>query len=231
MNSSNIRGHGVLARRGLLALAAVAVSASLAGCGVNAIPTKEEAAKASWANVQAAYQRRSDLIPNLVSTVQAYAKQERGVLDEVTAARASATHVSVDASTITDPAKFQQFQQAQDKLSGVLGRFTAIQERYPDLKSNANFMALQNELEGTENRINISRRDYNASVQDYNVTLHTFPGVLWATTVYSAEKPMQLFAASSDAQSAPKVNFDIAAPAGSTSTSTTSSSATTSTTK
>ncbi len=216
--------------RGLALAALAAVSMSLAGCGVNAIPTKEEAAKASWANVQAAYQRRSDLIPNLVSTVQAYAKQERGVLDEVTQARASATHVSVDASTITNPAQFQQFEQAQDKLSGVLGRFTAIQERYPELTSNANFMALQSELEGTENRINIARRDYNAAVQDYNVTLHTFPGVLWASTVYHNEKPMQLFAATSDAQSAPKVTFDIAPPAGSTSTSSTSSS-TTSTTK
>jgi LemA protein len=214
--------------RGLLALAALAASVSLAGCGVNAIPTKEEAAKASWADVQSQYQRRSDLIPNLVSTVQAYAKQERGVLDEVTQARASATHVSVDASTITDPAKFQQFQQAQDKLSGVLGRFTAIQERYPDLKSNGNFMALQSELEGTENRINISRRDYNAAVQDYNVTLHTFPGVLWASTLYHNEKPMQLFAASSEAQSAPKVSFDIAPPAGSSSV---TSSSTTTTTK
>ena len=233
MNFSNTRGHapGDFARRGLIALAALAVSASLAGCGVNAIPTKEEAAKASWANVQAAYQRRSDLIPNLVSTVQAYAKQERGVLDEVTQARASATHVSVDASTITDPAKFQQFQQAQDKLSGVLGRFTAIQERYPDLKSNGNFMALQSELEGTENRINIARRDYNAAVQDYNVPLHTFPGVLWASTVYHNEKAMQLFAASAEAQDAPKVNFDIAPPAGSSSTSTTTSSSSSSTTK
>ncbi len=217
--------------RGFVILATLAASVSLAGCGVNAIPTKEEAAKASWANVQAAYQRRSDLIPNLVSTVQAYAKQERGVLDEVTQARASATHVSVDASTITDPAKFQQFQQAQDKLSGVLGRFTAIQERYPDLKSNGNFMALQSELEGTENRINIARRDYNASVQDYNVTLHTFPGVLWASTVYHNEKAMQLFAASSEAQDAPKVNFDIAPPAGSTTSNTTTSSSSTSTTK
>jgi LemA protein len=217
--------------RGLALASLAAVSISLAGCGVNAIPTKEEAAKASWANVQAAYQRRSDLIPNLVSTVQAYAKQERGVLDEVTQARASATHVSVDASTITNPAQFQQFEQAQDKLSGVLGRFTAIQERYPELTSNANFMALQSELEGTENRINIARRDYNASVQDYNVTLHTFPGVLWASTVYHDEKPMQLFAATSDAQSAPKVSFDIAPPAGSASTSTTTSSSSSSTTK
>jgi LemA protein len=231
LNSSNTRGPaaGDFARRGLLALGAVAASVSLAGCGVNTIPTKEEAAKASWANVQAAYQRRSDLIPNLVSTVQAYAKQERGVLDEVTQARASATHVSVDASTITDPAKFQQFQQAQDKLSGVLGRFTAIQERYPDLKSNGNFMALQSELEGTENRINIARRDYNDAVKDYNLSLHTFPSVFWAMTIYSAEKPMQPFAASAAAQDAPKVNFDIAPPAGSTTTSTTSSSSTSTT--
>jgi LemA protein len=204
-----------------------AASLSLAGCGVNAIPTKEEAAKARWADVQSQYQRRSDLIPNLVATVQGYAKQERGVLDEVTQARASATHVSVDASTITDPAKFQQFQQAQDKLTGVLGRLTVIQERYPELKSNANFMALQSEIEGAENRIAVARKDYNDAVQDYNTTLHTFPGVLWAATVYHDEKPMQLFAASSDAQSAPKVNFDIAPPAGSTTTNTTTSSSST----
>lgn len=216
------RSHG-------LVIAALFASVSLAGCGVNAIPTKEETAKARWADVQSQYQRRADLIPNLVATVQGFAKQERGVLDEVTQARASATHVSVDASTITDPAKFQAYQQAQDKLSGVLGRFTAIQERYPELTSNANFMSLQSQLEGTENRINISRRDYNEAVQDYNTTLHTFPGVLWASTIYKAEKPMLPFAATADAQSAPKVNFDIAAPAGST-TSTTSS-ATTTTTK
>ena len=197
----------------LILIAGVAVA--LTGCGVNTIPTQEEAAKARWADVQNDYQRRADLIPNLVSTVQAYARQERGVLDEVTAARAQATHVSVNASTITDPQQFKAFEQAQDKLSGVLGRLTVIQERYPELKSNENFMALQAQLEGTENRITVARRDYNEAVRTYNTTLHTFPGVLWASTVYHDEKPMQLFQASADAQSAPKVNFDIAPPAGS----------------
>ena len=149
-------------------IAAVAIPLSLAGCGVNAIPTKEEAAKAKWADVQNQYQRRADLIPNLVATVKGYAQQERSVLVEVTQARASATSIKVDASTLTDPAKFQQYQAAQDNLSGVLGRLMMIQERYPDLKSNQNFLALQSQLEGTENRISVARRDYNEAVRDYN---------------------------------------------------------------
>jgi LemA protein len=184
---------------------------ALAGCGVNNIPTKEETAKAKWADVQSDYQRRSDLIPNLVATVQGYAQQEKSVLVQVTQARANATHVSVDASTITDPAKFQQYQQAQNQLSGVLGHLLSITENYPDLKSNQNFLALQSQLEGTENRITVARRDYNEAVRDYNTELHTFPGVLWASTVYSKEKPMQPFEATSEAQTAPKVSF--AAPA------------------
>jgi LemA protein len=179
----------------------------LAACGVNAIPTKEERAKAAWADVQNNYQRRADLIPNLVETVKGYAAQERSVLVEVTQARASATQVKVDASTLTDPARFQQYQQAQDKLSGVLGRLMMIQENYPDLKSNQNFLALQSQLEGTENRISIARRDYNEAVRDYNTTLRTFPTILWAKTFYSASKPMQLFEATASAQSAPTVNF------------------------
>ena len=156
--------------------AALGLAAVLASCGVNTIPTKDQAVKARWADVQAAYQRRSDLIPNLANTVAAYAKQEQSVLVQVTQARASATQVKVDASTITDPAKFAEFQQAQDRLSGVLGRLMAISENYPELKSNQNFLALQSQLEGTENRIEISRRDYNAAVQDYNTELVTIPG-------------------------------------------------------
>ena len=185
----------------------LALPIALAGCGVNNIPTKEEAAKAKWADVQSAYQRRSDLVPNLVATVQGYANQEKSVLVQVTQARANATHVSVDASTITDPAKFAQYQQAQNQLSGVLGHLLSITENYPDLKSNTNFLALQSQLEGTEDRINIARRDYNDSVRDYNTELHTFPGVLWASTVYKNEKPMQPFAATAEAQTAPKVSF------------------------
>ena len=179
----------------------------LAGCGVNTIPTKEERAKAAWADVQNDYQRRADLIPNLVETVKAYAAQERSTLVEVVQARASATQVKVDASTLTDPAKFQEYAQAQDKLSGVLGRLMMIQENYPDLKSNQNFLALQSQLEGTENRIAIARRDYNEAVRDYNTTLRVFPTVLWAKTMYSGSQPMQLFQATSAAQSAPSVNF------------------------
>jgi LemA protein len=179
----------------------------LAGCGVNAIPTREERAKAAWADVQNNYQRRADLIPNLVETVKGYAAQERSVLVEVTQARASATQVKVDASTLTDPAKFQQYAQAQDRLSGVLGRLMMIQESYPDLKSNQNFLALQSQLEGTENRISISRRDYNEAVRDYNTTLRVFPTVLWAKTMYAGSQPMQLFQATASAQGAPTVNF------------------------
>ena len=192
-----------LARFALLLIAPL----TLAACGINTIPTKEEFAKAKWADVQNQYQRRADLIPNLVATVKGYAAQERSVLTEVTQARASATQVKVDASTLTDPAKFQEFAQAQDKLSGVLGRLMMIQENYPDLKSNQNFLALQSQLEGTENRIAISRRDYNEAVRDFNTSLRTFPTVLWAKTMYSGSQPMQLFQATSAAQSAPSVNF------------------------
>jgi LemA protein len=200
--------------RNRLALVAVLLLAPvmIAGCGVNTIPTKEEAAKARWADVQNQYQRRADLIPNLVETVKGYAAQERTVLREVIEARASATQVQVDASTLTDPARFQQYQQAQDRLSGVLGRLMLIQERYPDLKSNQNFLALQSQLEGTENRIAVSRRDYNGAVQDYNTSLRTFPTVIWAKTVHGGSKPMQLFQATASAQSAPSVDFGGANP-------------------
>ena len=185
----------------------VAIPATLAGCGINTIPTQDEATKAAWAEVQNQYQRRADLVPNLVATVKGYAAQEKSVLVEVTQARASATQVKVDASTITDPVQFQQYAAAQDKLSGVLGRLMVIQEQYPDLKSNQNFLALQSQLEGTENRITIARRDYNSAAQTYNTTLRTFPSVLWAKTVYSGQKPAQLFQATASAQTAPTVDF------------------------
>jgi LemA protein len=194
-------------------LAAMGIVLTLTGCGVNSIPAKDETVKARLGDVQAAYQRRSDLIPNLVATVQGYAAQEKTVLIQVTEARAQATHVSINASTVTDPAAFQKFQQAQDQLSGVLGRLLSITENYPDLKSNQNFLALQSQLEGTENRIEIARRDYNAAVQDYNTELRTFPGVIWATTLYKSQKPAVQFAASASAQSAPVVNFNGAAAA------------------
>src|SRR4051794_1215021 len=179
-------------------LPALAVAVVLSGCGINSIPTYDEKTKTAWGEVQNQYQRRADLIPNLVATVKGYAAQEKSVLVEVTEARASATQVKVDASTLTDPAKFQQYQQAQDKLSGVLGRLMMIQERYPDLKSNENFMALQSQLEGTENRISIARRDYNSAVAEYNTTLRTFPQMIWANLQHA--QPMQLFSATASAQ-------------------------------
>jgi LemA protein len=192
------------------------LAAGLAGCGINTIPTQDEATKTAWAEVQNQYQRRSDLIPNLVATVKGYAAQEKDTLVAVTQARASATQVKVDASTITDPAAFQKYAAAQDQLSGVLGRLMVIQEQYPDLKSNQNFMALQSQLEGTENRIAIARRDYNQTAQVYNTTLRTFPSVLWAKTMYSGQKPAVLFQATASAQTAPSVDFSAppaAAPA------------------
>ncbi len=196
-----------LARNAARVALIVAIPATLAGCGINTIPTQDEATKAAWAEVQNQYQRRADLIPNLVATVKGYATQEKSVLVEVTQARASATQVKVDASTIADPAQFQQYAAAQDKLSGVLGRLMMIQEQYPDLKSNQNFLALQSQLEGTENRITIARRDYNSAAQTYNTTLRTFPSVFWAKTMYSGQKPAQLFQATAAAQSAPTVDF------------------------
>lgn len=196
------------ARVALILLAPLIV----AGCGYNAIPTKNLAAQEKWSEVQNQYQRRADLIPNLVNTVKGYAAQEKSTLVEVTEARASATQVKVDASTITNPAAFQQYQQAQDKLSGVLGRLMLIQEKYPDLKSNQNFLALQSQLEGTENRISIARRDYNEAVQGYNTTLVTFPQIIWAKTLHGDAKPMQLFTATTSAQAAPTVSFDTTPP-------------------
>ena len=192
----------------LMRLAAVIlIPVVLAGCGVNTIPTKQERAKAAWADVQGQYQRRADLVPNLVATVRGYATQEKTVLVAVTQARASATQVKIDASTITDPAAFQRYQAAQNQLSGVLGRLLAISENYPALKSNQNFLALQSQLEGTENRIAVARRDYNEAVRDYDTELRTLPGSLWASTFYRSAKPMQLFEATSTAQASPKVNF------------------------
>ena len=180
---------------------------SVASCGYNTIPTLDENAKAKWAEVQAQYQRRADLIPNLVATVQGYAKQEKDVLTQVAEARAKATQIKVDASSLTDPDKVKQFQDAQAQLSGALGRLLAVSEAYPELKSNANFLALQSQLEGTENRINVARRDYIEAARDFNLALRTFPTVLWAKTFFSSEKPLAEFTASDAAQGAPQVKF------------------------
>jgi LemA protein len=179
----------------------------LSGCGVNNIPTYDESAKAKWSDVQNQYQRRADLIPNLVETVKGYAAQEREVLTQVTEARAKASQIKVDASTITDPAKFKEYQDAQNALTGALGRLLVTVERYPDLKSNQNFLALQSQLEGTENRIAVARRDYIESVRLYNTELKTFPGVLWASTLYRSYKPMETFTVAEDVKKVPTVKF------------------------
>ncbi len=188
-------------------LLAPAAALALGGCGLNSIPTAEEAAKARWADVQNEYQRRADLVPNLVNTVKGYAKQESTVLIGVTDARAKATSIQVSADDLKDPAKLQQYGAAQGQLSQALGRLLSVQENYPDLKSNANFLALQSQLEGTENRITIARRDYNASVQQYNTLIRTFPNSIGAKVFYGA-KPMQTFEATApNAQTAPTVSF------------------------
>ena len=186
---------------------AVLLALLVSGCGINNIPTLEEQAKAKWADVQNNYQRRADLIPNLVETVKGYAKQEKDVLEAVINARARATQIQVNANTVTDPDTFKKFQEAQAQLSGALGRLIATVENYPDLKSNQNFLALQSQLEGTENRIAIARRDYIEAVRAYNTELRTWPGIIWAKTVYASHKPMETFTAVADADKPPSVKF------------------------
>jgi LemA protein len=193
-----------LQRGGVLALV-LSVGFLLSGCGINTIPTLEEQAKAQWSEVQNQYQRRAELIPNLVETVRGYAKQEREVLTQVVEARAKATQIQVRADQLTDPEALRKFQEAQAQLSGALGRLIAVSERYPDLKSNQNFLALQSQLEGTENRIAVARRDYIQAVQAYNTEIRTFPGRLWAL-VYGA-KPMATFTTTEENQRPPQVKF------------------------
>jgi len=189
----------------------LALTFALAGCGVNTIPTKEEAAKAAWAQVENQYQRRSDLIPNLVATVQGAAKQEQATLTAVIEARAKATQVTVDPTKLGDPAVMEQYQAAQGQLSGALGRLLVSVEKYPELKSNEGFLQLQSQLEGTENRITVARQDYNTAVQDYNTTIRTFPDLIGAKVIYGA-KPLQPFKATTvNAEVAPKVSFDTTA--------------------
>ena len=199
------RGSQMTAVRRLGLLAPLA-ALSLAGCGINTVPTAEEQVNAKWGDLQADYQRRADLIPNLVATVKGYAQQEKSVLVDVTEARAKATSVQLNAGDLSDPAKVQQFQNAQSQLSGSLGRLLVSMEAYPELKSNQNFLALQDQLEGTENQIKVSRRDYNDSVRQYNTLIRTFPTAIGAKVFYGA-KPKVPFEAAASAQQAPSVNF------------------------
>lgn len=177
---------------------------ALVGCGLNSVPTAEENAKARWADVQNEYQRRADLIPNLVATVKGYAKQESEVLIGVTQARAGATRVQLSGEDLTDPAKVQQFERAQGAVTLSLQR---LQEAYPDLKSNTNFLALQSQLEGTENRITIARRDYNEAVQAYNTRIRTFPDAIGAKVFHGAKPLVPFQATSPGAETAPTVTF------------------------
>ncbi len=193
----------VLARLSLPLVAAVSLSA----CGINAIPTREEAAKAAWGEVQNQYQRRADLVPNLVSTVSGFAMQERTVLTDVTNARARATSVQLTPDMLNDPVAMQRFQAAQGELTGALSRLLVTVERYPDLRSSENFLTLQAQLEGTENRISVARRDYNQAVQAYNTEIRTFPSIMAARTIYGSQ-PMQSYqAVTAGAEVAPKVSF------------------------
>ncbi len=195
-----------LRRIGLLApLAAV----SLSGCGINSVPTAEEKVNASWGNLQADYQRRNDLVGNLVSTVKGAAKQESTVLIGVAEARAKATSVQLSPADLSNPQKVQEYNAAQTAVTAsvrpLLGPM--IQERYPELKSLDNFKMLQDQLEGTENRIDFARRDYNDTVRQYNTLIRTFPTAIGAKVFYGA-KPKVTFEASTAAQSAPKVDFN-----------------------
>jgi LemA protein len=179
----------------------------LAGCGINNIPTYEQQAKAAWSQVLSEYKRRSDLIPNLVETVKGFADQERTVLTDVVEARAKATQVQIPADILTNPAAMQKFQEAQSQLSGALARLLAVVERYPDIKSGQNFLALQSQIEGTENRIAIARRDYIESVRVYNTELNTIPGRWWKALMYPGSKEMATFDIAAEEVKTPKVDF------------------------
>ena len=180
---------------------------ALSACGINTVPAAEEAAKAKWADVQAQYQRRANLVGNLVATVKAAGKQEQDTLVRVTEARAKATSVQVSADDLSDPAKVQQFQQAQAQLSQGLGRLLATVEAYPDLKANQNFLDLQSQLEGTENRIAVAIRDYNEAVRAYNTRIRTFPDAIGAKIIHGAQPMTPFQATTPGAEEAPKVDF------------------------
>jgi len=183
-----------------------AAALALSACGINSVPTAEENAKAKWADVESSYQRRADLIPNLVETVKGYATQEQDTLTKVTEARAKATSIQVNPGDLNNAAAMQNYMMAQDGLSQALSGMRVIVEKYPDLKSNQNFLALQSQLEGTENRINVARRDYNEAVREYNTTIRTFPDIIGAKIIHGA-KPMTPFQATEGADKAPEVKF------------------------
>ncbi|MBX9454044.1 LemA family protein [Neoaquamicrobium sediminum] len=196
-----------LPRPALSALLLALMLPLLSACGFNTIPTNEERAKAAWSEVLNQYQRRADLIPNLVETVRGYAAHEREVLEAVVKARAQATQVQVSPELLQDPAAFEAFQQSQSQLTGALSRLLAVVENYPDLKANQNFLALQAQLEGTENRIAVARRDYIEAVRVYNTSLRTLPSMIWAKIWFTDNEPFQNFTVAEDKLEVPQVNF------------------------
>jgi LemA protein len=187
----------------------IAATLALSGCGINTIPTYEQDAKAKWSEIQNQYKRRADLIPNLVEAVRGFADQEKSVLTGVTEARAKATQAQINLppDILTNPEAMKKYAEAQNQLTGALGRLLAVSERYPDIKSGQNFLALQSQLEGTENRIAIARRDYIRAVQQYNTELNTFPGRIWKAILYSSAKDMATFEVPEKEQETPKVDF------------------------
>jgi LemA protein len=199
--------HAPAFRLPVLAFLMLTLASLLSGCGFNTIPTAEEQAKAAWSEVLNQYQRRADLIPNLVETVKGFAAQEKEVLEGVVEARAKATQVQVPPDILTNPDAFKTFQENQSAITGSLGRLLAVAEAYPDLKSNQNFLALQSQIEGTENRIAVARRDYIEAVRVYNTSLKTLPSSIWASIWWTANKPYETFTVSEDKMEVPKVKF------------------------
>lgn len=179
----------------------------LSGCGINNIPTYDEEVKAAWSQVLNQYKRRADLVPNLVNTVKGYAAQEKEVLTAVTEARAKVSQMTLPQNILSDPQAFQTFQQNQGALSSALARLMVVVERYPDLKSNQNFLALQSQLEGTENRIAVARRDYIGAVKKYNTELRTIPGRWWAAMLYPEMEVRENFTVEESVQQTPEVKF------------------------
>ena len=192
----------------LRAFAIAAMVVLVSACGVNSIPTAEENAKAKWADVQASFQRRANLIPNLVETVRASAASEQAILTGVTEARANATRITVTPEQLTDPAAMQRFAEAQSRLSASIIPLQRLQEAYPQLQSQRNFSTLMDQLEGTENRINIAIRDYNEAVRGYNTEIRTFPSVVGARIIYGSQPMVPYQAVTPGAEVAPRVSFD-----------------------
>lgn len=186
---------------------AAAAAMSLAACGINSVPTAEEAAKAKWADVEAQFQRRANLIPNLAEVTKGAGENERTILSQVTEARARATSINVTGADLNDPAKMEQFAAAQSQLGAGIGRLLASVEAYPTIQSNQNYLTLQSQLEGTENRIAVAIRDYNEAVRQYNTTIRTFPDSIGANIIHGADPMVPYQAVTPGAEAAPQLDM------------------------